>query len=154
MRYQFQVKYVPGKLLATVDTLSRAPCDTTPPKLVNAVELFIGDVYKAFSAPVASRLEEIRQAQLQDEECLVVSGFIEHGWPDKGKFTVHLMPFWKERARLSTFNGIILLDHHLVIPRALRASLLALLHDGHQGLHRCKERARESVRWPGCNMHI
>lgn len=44
MRYQFQVKYVPGKLLATADTLSRAPCDTAPPKLVNAVELFIGDV--------------------------------------------------------------------------------------------------------------
>lgn len=151
MRYQFQVKYVPGKLLATADTLSRAPCDAAPPKLVSAVELVIWDVYKGFSEPVASRLEEIRQAQLHNEECQAVIGFIENGWPDKSKVPVHVMPFWKERARLSIFNGVILLDRRLVIPRA---NLLALLHDGHQGLRRCKERARGSVWWPGCNMQI
>lgn len=37
----------------------------------------------------------------------------------------------------------------LVIPTAMRNTVLDALHEGHQGMTRCRERARETVWWPG-----
>nr|XP_037288754.1 uncharacterized protein K02A2.6-like [Rhipicephalus microplus] len=37
---------------------------------------------------------------------------------------------------------------------AQRKDILALLHEGHQGVRRCQVRARECVWWPHCSQHI
>lgn len=40
-------------------------------------------------------------------------------------------------------------DTRLIIPQCQRAEVLRHLHDGHQGIVKCRSRARESVWWPG-----
>lgn len=154
MRYQFDVRHVPGRLLATADTLSRAPCDVRSSSTVFSVEIFASEIFKGLPPPLANRLEEVRRRQAEDGECSLVVRYCQEGWPDKRKLPPNLVPYWKERGRLTVSEDLLLLDCRLVIPAALRSNVLALLHDGHQGLRRCKERARESVWWPNCNSHI
>ena len=38
-----------------------------------------------------------------------------------------------------------------MIPMALRAPVLNRLHEGHLGINKCRDRARESAWWPGLN---
>ena len=42
----------------------------------------------------------------------------------------------------------------LVIPPPLRADVLQRLHEGHQGISKCRARAKESVWWPGISAQI
>lgn len=68
--------------------------------------------------------------------------------------SLQVTPFWKERDRLSVYEGIVQLDQRLVIPSALRQDILTLLLKGHQGVHGCQKRARETIWCPNCNMHV
>ena len=45
-------------------------------------------------------------------------------------------------------------DDRLVIPAMLQQQILTKLHTGHQGIHKCKQRAHESVWWPGIGRAI
>ena len=51
-------------------------------------------------------------------------------------------------------DGLLLKDTRLVIPIAMRKDVLAQLHEGHQGVEKCKSCARQSVWWPGLNQQI
>ena len=55
---------------------------------------------------------------------------------------------------LSIHNGLMMRSNRIVIPKDLQQEVLLQLHSGHQGIHKCKERARCSVWWPGINMDI
>lgn len=51
-------------------------------------------------------------------------------------------------------DGLLLKDTRLVIPSILRNEVLAKLHEGHQGVVKCRERARQSVWWPGLSQQV
>jgi len=53
------------------------------------------------------------------------------------------------RERLSTVDGVALMDSRPVIPAALHSRVLEVLHSAHQGIAGMKARARLSVYWPG-----
>ena len=42
----------------------------------------------------------------------------------------------------------------MIIPSSLRADMLKLIHQGHFGLEKCKQRARFSMYWAGINKQI
>ena len=41
-----------------------------------------------------------------------------------------------------------------MIPKSLQQEMLRQIHSGHQGVHKCKERARCSIWWPGITAEI
>lgn len=51
-------------------------------------------------------------------------------------------------------QAILLRGSRLVILVAVRDRVLELAHEGHQGVNRCKARARDSAWWPGINGEI
>lgn len=51
-------------------------------------------------------------------------------------------------------DGLLLKGTRLVIPSTLRNDVLAKLHEGHQGIVKCKARARQSVWWPGLSQQV
>ena len=55
---------------------------------------------------------------------------------------------------LSVKNGLIMKGKHIIIPETLQQEVLEQLHRGHQGMVKCKERARVSVWWPKINKDI
>ena len=42
----------------------------------------------------------------------------------------------------------------IVIPTALRLEMLDKIHTGHQGITKCRERARHSIWWPGLSKQL
>lgn len=42
----------------------------------------------------------------------------------------------------------------IVIPQSQRADILQKIHDGHQGLTKCRDRAKSSVWWPGLSAEL
>ena len=61
---------------------------------------------------------------------------------------------WAEGAFLTVHDGLLLKRTRLVIPYAMRNEVLAKLHEGHQGVEKCQERARQSVWWPGLSQQL
>jgi transposase InsO family protein len=42
----------------------------------------------------------------------------------------------------------------VVIPKSMQSEMLERIHEGHQGIEKCKNRARKVMFWPGMNQHI
>ena len=67
-RFSYSITYVPGKLLYTADTLSRAPQPTQDAELQEEAESFVEAITKAL--PVSDRqLDVYQQAQSEDRIC-------------------------------------------------------------------------------------
>lgn len=81
MRYQYRTLYASGKLLATGNTLSRAPVDSLYNKGMGAVELFVEERLKPVKASATARLEEVRKFQAEDETCAALRQYCEEEWP-------------------------------------------------------------------------
>ncbi|XP_030578829.1 uncharacterized protein K02A2.6-like [Archocentrus centrarchus] len=154
LRFNVEAEHVPGKQLVVADTLSRRPqkhvSDETTDHVVQAhVESIVAN------APVSSeRLSKIRVATQLDDELQQITGFIRNGWPPKTRLSPHLHRYYSARAHLSETDGLVLYQDRLVIPAAQRAEVLADLHKGHQGLTRCRARARMAVWWPSISAEI
>ena len=63
----------------------------------------------------------------------------------------HRLPgnFIHQANALYVLDGILFRSDQIVIPLALRSDMLARIHEGHQGIVKCKRRARQSLYWPG-----
>ena len=55
---------------------------------------------------------------------------------------------------LSLQNGLVYKDDRVVIPTAMRQSMVQKVHQTHQGTESCLRRSRESFFWPGMTGHI
>ena len=49
---------------------------------------------------------------------------------------------------------MLLKADRIVIPTSIRLEILDRIHDGHQGVTKCRERAKRSVWWPGLSRQI
>ena len=49
-------------------------------------------------------------------------------------------PYYSPRGHLSIHDRLITYDDRLIIPRCLRADVLQKIHEGHQGITKCRER--------------
>ena len=148
LHFNVVAEHIPGKQLVITDTLSRQPLsEVSDGELEHEVQAYVESVVA--NAPVSSqRLSEIRTATQQDGELLQIIAFIRNGWPPKSRMLPSLQPYFSARAHLSETDGLVLYKDRIVLPVALRSAILEQIHGGHQGLTRCRARARMSVWWP------
>ena len=149
LRFHFMIFHIPGKQLTTADTLSQAPLQNLTPTDTQLKEDC--DAYVAFKVSnfpaTESRLGKIREALKQDEICQQLMCYCEHGWPAKVTGPIkHYLPVASE---LTVVDGMLLTGSRLIIPSSMRPEILQCLHSGHQGITKCRERAKQSVWWPG-----
>ena len=156
MRFSFLVSYVPGKHLITADALSRAPLTDFP----NSEE----DLYKtadAYACQVLSslpatdnRIQTIQKCQTEDEVCQNLMQYCNIGWPSRKTVPNNLKPYCQVASELSIVNGLLLRGSRIVIPTSLRVKILDQIHTGHQGISKCRQRAGQSVWWPGLSKQL
>ena len=140
MRYNFSITHVPGKALITADALSRAPLhsvSTDSFDLQESAETFISAVVEALPAR-ANRLEQIAKAQSTDPILQKVTNYCQEGWPAKHLIKGSLKPYWCVRSELSLYNILLMRAHRIVIPTCLQQDTLSCIHEGHQGIVKCR----------------
>ena len=62
--------------------------------------------------------------------------------------------YWPERSDLTVQHGLLMKGNRLVVPLPMRIDVLEKLHDAHQGITKCHERAKASVWWPGLSHQL
>ena len=157
MKFSYNITHVPGKELYTADTLSRSPLRKPLTKmdheLNNDLSLYVASVLDNLPA-TERKLDTFRLHQDEDEVCRKLKEFCTEGWPDKHNLNSSLSAYWPERAHITIQHGLLMKDSRIIIPSSLRLEVLDKIHTGHFGIHKCRERARESVWWPGLNKQI
>ena len=174
LRFRFSIQHTPGKWHRASDAISRNPVEE-----VRAIfemlrenpsdyELeLIEDTEASVSAVITGALsgcqddigvmtiDTIREAIVEDDSYTKLAQCVENGFPrTRHKTNPGIREFWNVRDRLSTDNGVVLLDSRIVIPIALRRRVLKCLHMAHQGCTGMESRAQASVYWPGMNASI
>ena len=154
-RFSYDINHVPGKELYTADTLSRAPLPTISSENTQEelAELCMEAIISHLPAS-NQRLETYRQAQSSDPICQQILKYCREGWPDKRQIESALKAYWSAQGELTESNGLLMYGQRMVIPTALRAETLSKLHEGHQGIVRCRLRAKISVWWPGISKQL
>ena len=151
-RFDYSISHVPGSLLHTADALSRAPLTHTG-EAEEEVEAYIRGIVASLPA-TTYRLHQFREEQARDPICSQVLRFCETTWPDKHQIPQGLIPYWKVRDALTAHKSLLLYKSRIVIPMSLQRETLSRIHEGHQGIERCRMRAKASVWWPGLSREL
>ena len=153
-RFDFSIHHTPGKDLHLADTLSRAP--VLPPgnnsiAFVQDVESFVQTVIAALPARV-DRLQQYRDAQTTDAVCSKLKTYCITGWPEKRQLPSEMKPYWSHQGELTIVDNLLLCDHRIVVPVTLQAQTLDKIHQGHQGIQRCRAQAKKAVWYVAPNL--
>eukprot|EP00731_Ephydatia_muelleri_P036767 Em0321g6a len=120
MRFDYSIVHVPGKLLYTADTLSRAPTtlpDADSNALQDEVEGFVSNVTKCLPA-TEGKLQTYRVFQASDPECVQIMKYCRFGWPEKHCISDGTKPYWVHRGLLTIQDDLLLFGSRIVVPRA------------------------------------
>ena len=83
MRFVFDIKHIPGKENVAADVLSRYPA--AKPTVNDIEEVEIGELYAESTIrnlPASTRrINQLREAQRNDEVCSKVMSMCQAGWP-------------------------------------------------------------------------
>jgi hypothetical protein len=155
MRFNCKAEHQPGKNLVISDALSRHPMKNTGKSVLeDEVEVHVGSVKENW--PVSdTMMDKIREASSSDEMLKLTSFYTLNGWPRYyDDLPQGMNDYYSERGMLSVMNGVLTHGDRIVIPQSLRQDVLVRIHEGHQGIVKCRERARSSVWWPGITKDI
>ncbi|XP_055915467.1 uncharacterized protein K02A2.6-like [Eupeodes corollae] len=155
MRYDFSIFYTPGKDLIAADALSRQPLHVKDSENKLEEEIFAHVNLVIAHIPASDlKIEEIWTEQQRDLTLSKIASYTLNGWPEKNKLPNILQPYFAVRDEIANENGLLMRGCRLIIPASMRQDILGRLHAGHQGITKCRARARESVWWPGLSTDI
>ena len=99
-------------------------------------------------------LEAYSRAQADDPVCSQLILYCQNGWPDRHQVKGELLRYWSARTDLSVCEGLLLYGTRIVVPKKLQHKTLCKIHQGHQGIERCRLRVTTSVWWPGVSSQM
>ena len=100
------------------------------------------------------RLEEIKMHQGEDEIFQQITEYCRSGWPAKESLPGVLKPYHHVASELTVEKGLLIRGSRVVIPASMRVCMLDKLHTGHQGITKSRERAKQSMWWPGLSRQL
>lgn len=152
LRYNFEIKYQPGSTMYLADTLSRAVIPGNDTDEVDPC-LFVNSVMTYFPA-TKSRKRVWKEETLDDNVSQSIKDYLKSEWPNRKNLPSELVPYYDIRDELFEEEDLLFYVNRLIIPAKLRKETLEKLHEGHQGMEKCKNLARERIYWPGITKDI
>ena len=136
------------------DALSRAYLPETNESLVPKLE--VNEVNLTAHLPISpDKYVEFKKATAEDQVMQLLQDTVFDGWPNtKAELPVDIRPYWTYRDEVSCVDGLLFKGNKLVVPHALRAQMLDKIHESHQGIVKCKQRARDILFWPSMSAQI
>ena len=147
-KYDLKVTYKPGSTLFLADHLSRAYLNEAKEDLISDSELSIN--YLTFLPVSKDNQLKIKNATKQDEEMQILRDTVLKGWPQrKDQVPPIIRPYWNFRDEITFVEEMLFKGQKLIVPKSLRKEMLAIIHESHLGINKCKSRARDSLFWIG-----
>ena len=156
LRYNFTISHVPGRELQIADALSRSPMGSptcADQSLQLEADAYVSVVLQGLPT-TEKRLLEITEAQKADGVCQKVAEYCQTQWPEKSELDAAIRPYYQVATELSVEQGLLMRGSRIVIPTPLRKERLTRIHSAHQGIVKCRERARQSMWWPGLSTEL
>ena len=165
-KYDLEVVYKRGVEMYMADTLSRAYVKnkTTQKHEVQDVmnidrsrtEQEAEEIDMVSYLPLRdTTIQEIQKHTETDPDLQALATIIKDGWPEsKNKVKPQLHCYYPFREELTIQNGVIFKGERVVIPAALRSTMISKLHSSHLGLQGSLRRAREAFYWPHMNEQV
>lgn len=152
IKYDIKIEYLPGKYLYVADYLSR---NYSNEKVEEDVEMceFVHSVEKHLRMS-ETRKEQFKKLTIEDCNLKKVLEFYEKGWDTKQCNSAELKIYYKLQNDIHVNNNLIFYNDRIVVPIGLRQEMLQLLHEGHFGINRTRDRARQIFFWPGMSNEI
>ena len=101
------------------------------------------------------KIQQLRSESKSDPVLSSLQDIIVNGWPNRrDKIPKQLRLYWSYRDELSVEDGVILRGEQVLIPKSIQADVVQRVHAGHQGIEKCKLRAKSCVYWNGINNDI
>ena len=169
LQYRFTIQHHQGKWHRGSDAMSRPPaavvkavydvCCVCPTE----VELEEADAVRSVTMEAMADYGDdlgvispdlVRAVGRADQNYMTLVNTVERGLPGTRHLTDPGIREFSARHRLSTENGLVLLDRRIVITLSHRKRVLHCLHAAHQGMVGMKARANISVYWPGMDAAI
>ena len=149
MAYDFTVEHVRGGD-NPADGLSRLP---------GAEQGELEDDVVAVAAVTAQlgavQRDELLGATRTDPVLCQLVQQIPRRWPRRRRdCPAELQPFYHCREELSLVGELVVRGQRVIVPVALRKRMVSLAHEGHQGIVRTKQRARDIYWWPKMDTDI
>lgn len=143
-RYDFKIEYVKGKDNKVADALSRLPVTGSQSAGEDDDEVAICQILDT-----AMSLPRLTKATQADDLLCRIMNYVSNGWPAKAKLGPGELNFYHVKEELSVSNELLLRGMRIAVPTELRADVINLAHEGHQGIVRTKQRLRDGYYWPG-----
>ncbi|UYV77712.1 K02A2.6-like, partial [Cordylochernes scorpioides] len=156
LQFSFHIFHTPGKDLITADALSRQPLPGHLPedeKLQEEVEHFVRCIVLNQST-TDDRLSKIALNQKLEPTLQNVAFYSKNGWPAKCQLSPLERSFYDVREEIGEEHGILMRGLRVIIPSNMRKDVLNRIHAGHQGITKCRARAKDHVWWPGIAQEI
>lgn len=155
LKYNIEFKYLKGKLMYVADLLSRSYLDETDTDDSYMYEVVHCVGLSSYLQCSSEQKNEIMNETLKDEELVLLSDYVKNGWPEKiCKIPDSIQYYFKFRENITVDHNFIFMNSKLIVPKTLRLSIIKKLHEGHVGITKMKQMARNLYYWPKMDFHI
>lgn len=155
LKYDLEYKYLKGKFMFISDLLSRSYLSDS-----DIDESYMYEVIHCVGLSQYLQCSQEQKIQLinetgKDEELLEVIKYTKEGWPENSKSVPDsLHYYYKLKADITVDEGLVFMSHRIIVPKSLRLLYMKILHEGHIGMTKMKQLARELYYWPKMDVHL
>ncbi|XP_041987296.1 uncharacterized protein K02A2.6-like [Aricia agestis] len=149
--YNFSIEFISSEKNCFADALSRLPLKLTSGQLRGNDDRcsYLNFVQDNF--PIS--FKDIKIETRRDSLLSKIYGYIMFNWPDTLNDKIEKI-YWDRRHSMHIDQGCILWGYRIVVPTSLRSSVLREIHDGHPGVVKMKQIARNYVWWENLDSDI
>ncbi|CAK1587023.1 unnamed protein product [Parnassius mnemosyne] len=149
--YNFKIEFIKSVQNCHADALSRLPLNPTRNrvKCEDSDCSYLNFVQENF--PLS--FKDIKIETAKDSLLSKIYGYVMFGWPKTSNIETE-KAYFNRKENICVDQGCLIWGYRVIIPKSLRLSILKEIHDGHPGIVKMKQIARNYVWWETLDVDI
>lgn len=142
--YNYKIEFIKSINNCHADALSRLPLNsaTSRVKCEDSKCSYLNFVQENF--PLS--FKDIKIETAKDSLLSKIYGYVMYGWPNNTNIETE-KAYFNRKESIFVDQGCLIWGYRIIIPKSLRLTVLREIHDGHPGIVKMKQIARNYVWW-------